>query len=349
MKVAIHKPDYLNSFSHKWIEYCQNNNIDYIIVDCLDTDIIRILKKNQATHLLWHFSQYWHDLLTARNILYSAEMMGLYVYPNKFTSWHFDDKISQKYLLESMDIELVNSYVFYSQNVAIKWIVNSNKFPIVAKLRRGSGATTVILLKTRKQAISYCKRMFTIGNSPISGITHDLSKRINSLKNIPDYLNIIKKIARRLKNNLLGIYEYPKEQGYFYFQEFIENNTFDIRIIIIGNKAYGIKRLVRKNDFRASGSGNIVYDISQINIKCVEKGFIIADKLKTQSLAIDFVFDEKNNPLVIEVSYGFIPRPYDHCEGYWDKNLIFNKGSNNLEFNIIEDLLVHHDLSKNVM
>ena len=348
MKVAIHKPDYPNSFSHKWIEYCENKNIDYIIVDCLDTDIIRILKKSQATHLLWHFSQNWHDLLTARNVLYSAEMMGLLVYPNIFTSWHFDDKISQKYLLESMEIELVNSYVFYSQEVARKWLVKHSKFPIVAKLRRGSGATTVVLLKTLKQANRYCKRMFTIGNSPISGITHDLSKRITRLKNINDYLSIISKIVRRLKKNLLGIYDYPKELGYFYFQEFIENNSFDVRIIIIGNKAYGIKRLVRKNDFRASGSGSIIYDISQINIKCVENGFVIADKLKTQSVAIDFIFDENNNPLVIEVSYGFIPRPYDHCEGYWDKDLIFHKGSNNLEFNIIEDLLVHRKLSDKI-
>ena len=33
-----------------------------------------------------------------------------------------------------------------------------------------------------------------------------------------------------------------------------------VRVIVINDKAFAIKRMVRKNDFRASGSGIIEYD-----------------------------------------------------------------------------------------
>jgi glutathione synthase/RimK-type ligase-like ATP-grasp enzyme len=54
--------------------------------------------------------------------------------------------------------------------------------------------------------------------------------------------------------------KFNPEKNYVYFQDFIPQNDFDIRIIVIGKRAFAIKRMVRKGDFRASGSGNIKYD-----------------------------------------------------------------------------------------
>jgi len=340
MKVAIHKPDYPNSFSHKWIEYCEAFQIDYFIVDCLSTDIIKILKEEKATHLLWHFGQIWKDLLTARNILFSAEMMGLKVFPDKYTSWHYDDKVSQKYLLEAMDVDIVNSYVFYEKSIANKWISEFNNFPVVAKLRRGSGSTSVRLLKSKREFINYSNRLFSRGLSPESSLLHDFHKRVDALKTFNEYLIVLQKIYMRVLSRLSVIQKYPKELGYIYTQDFIKGNSFDIRIIVIGSKAYGIKRMVRKNDFRASGSGNIIYDVSQINLQCVKNGFEISEKLKTQSIAIDYIFDESKNPFVTEISYAFTPRAYDKCEGFWDKDLVFHKGPSILEYEIIKELLI---------
>lgn len=339
MKIAIHKPDHPYSFSIQWIEFCIAKEINYIIVDCFENDIIKTLKENKATHLLWHFGQNWKDLLTARNILFSAEMMGLIVYPNKYTSWHFDDKIAQKYLLEAMDIDLVNSYVFYDPVLARKLINELTVFPVVAKLRRGSGATSVKLLKSHNQFLKYLNKMFSNGFNPTSSLAHDFLKRARSIKTFTDYKAVLNKFIIRFFNKIFGVHVYPKELGYIYFQEFVKNNTFDIRIIVIGDKAFGIKRMVRKNDFRASGSGKIEYDINQIDIKCVKKGFEVSEKLKTQSIAIDFVFNIDGDPQVIEISYGFAPRAYDFCQGFWDKNLSFHKGSYILEHCIIENML----------
>ena len=344
MKVAIHKPDYLNSFSNKWIEYCNSKGIEYIIVDCLDTDLISKLKGAQVTHLLWHFGQIWMDLLTARNVLFSAEMIGIKVFPNFNTCWHFDDKISQKYLLEAQGLEHVKTYVFYSKTECKKWIAGREDLPVVAKLRRGSGSTSVILLRTKRQLERYANRMFSVGLSPVPRISHDLHKRMGHINSIKYALNIIPKIVGRILNLLNVKRLLPVEFGYVYFQNFIPNNSFDTRVVVIGKRAFGIKRLVRKNDFRASGSGIIVYDHQQIDLNCIRRGFFAAKKLKTQCVAIDFVLDKSNMPLITEISYGFAPRAYDRCEGYWDDRLNFHPGSYCLENFIIENLLSLNDI-----
>jgi hypothetical protein len=55
--------------------------------------------------------------------------------------------------------------------------------------------------------------------------------------------------------------------------------------------------------------------------------FHINEKIKAQSLALDYVFDPMGNPLVVEISYGFVPEGYDPCVGYWDKELNWYDGN----------------------
>ena len=47
--------------------------------------------------------------------------------------------------------------------------------------------------------------------------------------------------------------------------------------------------MVRKNDFRASGSGNFIIDHNKIDIEMVRISFYIAKILKLQSVAFDFL------------------------------------------------------------
>jgi hypothetical protein len=55
----------------------------------------------------------------------------------------------------------------------------------------------------------------------------------------------------------------------------------------------------------------------------------VNEKVKSQSIAFDFVFDAEHNPLILEISYGFVAEGYDPCEGYWDKDLTWHEGSFN--------------------
>ena len=60
--------------------------------------------------------------------------------------------------------------------------------------------------------------------------------------------------------------------------------------------------------------------------RCVKIAFETNDKLKTQSIAFDFVFDENNTPLIVEISYGYAVAAYDKCEGWWDREMNWHPG-----------------------
>ena len=111
-----------------------------------------------------------------------------------------------------------------------------------------------------------------------------------------------------------------RERVYIYFQELLPENDYNIQVVVIGDKAFAIKRMVRKNDFRASGSGNILYEKELFDEGTIKLSFVLAEKLKTQCIAFDFVYKNKK-PFITEISYGFSPEGYEPCPGYWDKEL----------------------------
>jgi hypothetical protein len=241
--------------------------------------------------------------------------------------WHFDDKVGQKYLLEAIDAPLVGSYVFYSRNEALDWVENT-VFPKVFKLRGGGGSSNVILAKTKSHAKRLVNKSFGKGHPQYNRFSN-LKERIRKYKNgKTNLLDVLKGVIRLFHTTdfarIIG-----NDKGYVYFQDFIPENSYDIRVIVIGDRAFAIKRMCRENDFRASGSGSLIYDKNQIDERCIDIAFEVNENIKSQSVAYDFIFDKNNTPLIIEISYGFVPAGYYPCEGYWDKNHNWHLGNFN--------------------
>jgi len=63
--------------------------------------------------------------------------------------------------------------------------------------------------------------------------------------------------------------------------------------------------MVRKNDFRASGSGSIRYGKDEIDVTCIKHSFEIFQKIGSQCLAFDYIFYKKK-PLLTKISYAFL-------------------------------------------
>lgn len=333
MKIAIHHR--VGSFSDRWIEYCQKNDIDYKLVNAFDNDIIQKVKDCDA--FMWHHHHgQFKDVLTAKRILFALEQSGLKVFPNFNTGWHFDDKVAQKYLLEAIDAPLVPSYVFYDKKEALAW-AKETTYPKVFKLKGGAGAKNVKLVKTYRDAKNLIHRAFNKGFPQFDKIGN-FKERINKFNTGQDNLLGLAKGAGRLFITPDFSKLQNNESGYVYFQDFVPNNESDIRVVIIGkNHALAEKRLVRKGDFRASGSGNFNYE--NIDTAVVQLAFEVANKLDLQSVAFDFVLDEKNNPLIIEISYGFGTKGILSAPGYWDSNLNWHEGSFNPQGWMVENLI----------
>lgn len=325
MQIGIHQSK--GSFSDRWIEYCEIQHIPFKIVDCYKSDIICQLADCDA--LMWHFHHASaKDTLFAKQLLYSVKASGKQVFPNFGTVWHFDDKVGQKYLLEAIGAPLVPSYVFYTKKEALEW-TDHTVFPKVFKLRGGAGSSNVRLAESKSNAIRLINKAFGFGFSQYEGWSN-LKERIRNYKNGKTSLFDVCKGVIRLFHTTDFAKIAGNERGYVYFQDFIPENNFDIRVIVIDKKAFAIKRMVRNNDFRASGSGFIKYEKENFDDATIRLSFEIADKLKSQCLALDYVYFN-NKPMIVEISYGFARKVYYPCVGYWDHNLTWHEGAFNAQ------------------
>ena len=322
IKIAIHHRP--GSFSDRWISCCDEKQITYSLVNCYAGNIVKQLKDFDV--LLWH----WHQddvkaILFARQLIMSLVNTDIKVFPDINTCWHFDDKVGQKYLLESINAPLVPSYVFYDKDQALDWI-NKASFPKVFKLRGGAASQNVRLVPNRSEAKKLCRIAFGRGFDVKAGYFADFSTKVNKAQKEKDYLGKLKRMPATLRKIYLNRKMRGRNKGYIYFQEFMPGNNHDTRVTIIGNRAFAFRRMVRNNDFRASGSGQINYDTNGIDKRCVKVAFSVAQKLKAQSIAFDFLADKDSIPLIVEVSYCYVADAVKVCKGHWDKNMKWHEG-----------------------
>lgn len=292
--------------------------------------------------MMWHWLHYdTGAALFARQLTLSLEGAGMPVFPSSMTAWHYDDKLGQKYLLESHGLPLVPTTVFYDKQTALDWAKTAD-FPKVFKLRRGAGSMNVMLVRSQHDAARSIRRAFGSGWVDQTR-TYVLSERLRHFRRNRSLLS-----AAKVGHGLL-VAAFPqfakkaartRQVGYAYFQDFVPDNDCDIRVITIGDRAFAIKRMSRDNDFRASGSGVIIHDPRQIPLECVKLAFEASEKMEAQCLAFDFVVKDGKH-LIIEVSYSFSPAGYLDCPGFWDRQLRWQDGNFTPEWFMVEDFVAH--------
>lgn len=164
-----------------------------------------------------------------------------------------------------------NSSLLYGTLEELKSDVNLQKvkFPCVIKPSSGSMSKGVYLAYNEDELIKRAKKISRTGNIHSS----------------------VKEFYRILKYK-----GYTKESFYqkkFIVQDFIHGLSNDWKIIIYGDHYYVLKRGIRKNDFRASGS-HFNYSAgskSEFPIKLLNIVKAIYQKMDIPHLSLDFAFD----------------------------------------------------------
>jgi glutathione synthase/RimK-type ligase-like ATP-grasp enzyme len=335
MKVAIHSGNH--DYSNRWISFCEEKKISHAVVNCFDSDIVNQLMDFNI--LLWHWR--WINpgsQLAAKQIILALQNTNLCVYPDVNTCWHYDDKIGQKYLLEAIGAPTIPTHIFYDKSQALKFVAHT-EFPKVFKLRCGSASANVRLIKTRKEAEKICKIAFSSGFKPMGSFLGDAKVKLKHIENASAFFQKLSRLPNSIKMFLNSNHLIPKQRGYVLFQDFLPKNNTDTRITVVGNKAFAAIRYVRKNDFRASGSGVREYTHEKVDIRCVEMAFQVAKRLKAQSLAFDFLIGLNNEPKICEISYCLPNFAISESEGYWDTDLHWHPGTYYIEDLIIEKMI----------
>ncbi|MBQ2882841.1 MAG: hypothetical protein IJE43_03565 [Alphaproteobacteria bacterium] len=343
MKIAICKDSkqitHSTSWVYPWEKFCKDNKIDYEIIDPLRCDVINELRRFDV--LLWHFGQYrYAEMLEARSILYSAKKMGLKVFPDFNDSWHFDDKIAETYILQSICAPLPDSKIYYD-NESVKNDIDAGiiKFPVVGKLRTGSGSHNVKLLKNEHALLKYAASMFNGGYNPAPSLLYKTTSNIRSSHSIKQFFNKFRRIPEFLRN-LTSAKQFPNEKNYVYLQQFIQNDGFDMKVVVVGDKCTFLVRPIRTNDFRASGGGEVFFDKKYFKKQIIESAFKVSDLLGVNCMGYDYVVDkETGEGLIVEMIYGFSHEAIMSSGGYYDRNLQWHDEPLNAPYEIIKHII----------
>ena len=231
--------------------------------------------------------------------------LGLAVYPDWNTCWHYDDKIAQRYLLEAAGLPIAPTWVWFDATAARQW-ASAAPYPLVLKLASGAGSCNVRLVRTEKEAASWIGRLFGPGVFSLSRAASPWSWR-----------TLLGVCAKTLSGRrpLPGVDRWHR--NYVLFQEFLRDNPFDTRITVIGNRAFGFRRFNRPNDFRASGSGRLDYAPGAIDERFIRLALSTSARLATQSCAIDGLYRD-GEPVLGEISYTYVSCAVQQCPGHWE-------------------------------
>lgn len=343
MKIAIlfdiSEKLHSTNWSASWVKYCEENTLSYKIINPYQMGVIDILF--QFDIILWHFSNYsYKDMLIAKNILYTLEFHGKKVFPSFSETWHFDDKLAETYLLESINAPIPKSFYYYD-NKSLEIDIESGilSFPIIAKLRNGSGSHNVKMLNNEKELLKYGEQMFSSGISSAPNLLYKASSNVKSSKNLKTFISRAKRIPEFLKSRS-NAKKFNRERGYVYLQQFIPNDGFDLKVVVVGDKLSFFGRNIRKGEFRASGGGDFFYDKKIITKNLIDSAFMTSDNLKCLCMGYDYIINSNTNQaIIVEISYGFSHNAILEAKGYFDRNGNWHDEVMNVPYEILATLI----------
>lgn len=342
MRIAVHYPDgnVEHGFATRWIEALKESNVEVVPLDFLNTNIISQVRGCDGAMWHWyHFSPV--DRQAAPRILTAiGTVLDIPVFPNHATGWHYDDKVAQHYMFDAVEAPKIPSWVFWRREDALDFI-NKCKYPIVCKLAIGAGSQNVLKLDSMAEARHIVDRLFGPGIIPYT---------MNESKHhvIPKSGHDLKTLATRIGQGMRHIVyaesslnpECPFiQREYILFQEYMPGNDHDIRILVIGDRAFGFIRYNREGDFRASGSGKLDFDPEKVPLEAVQAALDTYKKNDFQSVAYDFLRSPDGRYMIGEVSYCFADTAVYSCPGHWNGKLEWREGQMWPQEAIVEDFI----------
>lgn len=285
MKEIIALTDYKNHFGSKWdalpynsgfdkkllSQYFRERNYQIKFVEFSKVTELRNIKNipilyTSSEDIGYHYKSYIEDV-----VLFLQESGGKIIPEFKFLRAN-NNKIYMELISKQIGGKIMNrldSWIFGTFE-EMQSRMHEFTYPIVIKSSTGAMGRGVSLAKNEK----------------------DLIKKVKSIIRTQYLLQDIKDNIRPYKYKGYKVNSLYREK--FVLQSFIPDLKNDWKILIFGDKYFIFSRPVRKNDFRASGSGNLNYSYgSECNYPqgIFEFAKNIFEILDVPHLSIDIAYD----------------------------------------------------------
>lgn len=251
----------------KWTRYrrfLENNSFDFGFYSIHHYDWIEQAKRFDV--IIGVPSNTFYDLSEIRSKYEVLEThMGKKCYPSPFHMRLYEDKCLEAYISQIAGLPFATTYISQSKEDILQLLKNI-KYPLVSKIIPSSGSQGVELVHTVEKGCQIVKQAFSRSGRK----THMISYR---------------------QKNLVC------------FQEFIPNDGYDIRVIVVGNQIFGFYRKVPQGDFRASGMN--IEEMRELPVEAMKIAMRVNKIIKSPALAVDILHGLDGKYYIIEFSPNF--------------------------------------------
>ena len=245
----------------KYERFLRNNDFAFEYIDIHRSDWLAVSK--QFDVIIWASEGAAPEIEEHKRKIYILEKFcGKVCFPSFETLMWSEDKIYQYEWLQLFGFPVIETFISHSAPEALAKIREFD-YPIVTKVPVGAGSLGVELVKNVKDAENIVKQVFSPVGRPV-------------------------------------YWPYFRQKDYVYFQKFMPNAGYDLRVIAVGNKVLGYYRDVPQGEFRASGMG--IVRKGTLPDEAVRLAMEMIKKLDLVIAAVDMLRDSTGKFHVIEMS-----------------------------------------------
>jgi len=188
--------------------------------------------------------------------------LGKMCYPSAAEALLYEDKSLEAYIAGVCGLPIAKAYISHDEKDALA-MLESARYPLVSKVNHSSGSVGVELVKTPGKARRIVGQAFS---------------RNGRRTHVPWF----------------------RQKGYVYFQEYVPNDGYDIRVMIVGRRAFGYYRKVLSGDFRASGMDTV--EKRALPEEAIRVALKAQQCLRGPQLVVDMVHSLDGRYVIIEFS-----------------------------------------------
>lgn len=248
----------------RWTKYCRflkNNGFAYGLLNLHAHDWLEQARRYDVVTGICSCDA-WHLHELREKYPFLENYLGIKTYPSPAEAFLYEDKKLESYLVQASGLPHPRTLVSYDRANALQ-IIEQMTYPCVSKVVPGSGSIGVEWVRNK----SHARRIIASAFSAV---------------------------GRKTDSN------YARQKNYVFFQEYVPNDGYDVRVIVVGHHLFGYYRKVPSGDFRASGMGYV--EKRDLPHDAMALALRLNDVVKSPMLVVDMVRALTGQYLIIEFS-----------------------------------------------